>query len=384
MTSATRLNPYKKIFKNIFCYSILSLITCFNSLQAQNPQKNTIMGTNTDMSHWMGDLFGATKQHYTLKDIVIPGSHDAGMSVLTATGGSQKSTINDCNTLTQSLNIETQLITGIRMFDLRPGVLKDTLYFKHSSSDCMEDAVGGGYGERLEPALLAAKKFVEKNKSEFLIFTFSHFCPKEIPVAKLAEKITGIIGKDHIYYAGNKKLGDIKIADLKGKILLAFETARFDNPAIVFNTMIGASNEMLNFRREYAATNNLKKLIQAETLFFNTLKIDVAANDLIRLDWQLTQSAKEAAMVCNAFESDQNSPVFDGAVFLANVLSRHKSIITHARNANKVLKTQVNKWIEDQTINAKNKPNILYVDDAGSWITQYCIELNQSELYNLK
>jgi hypothetical protein len=375
---------YKKKYKYVLCYSILSLITCFNLLYAQNSKKNTIMGTNTDMSHWMGDLFGNLKENYTLKDIVIPGSHDAGMSILTATGGSQKGTINECNTLTQSLNIETQLVTGIRMFDLRAGVLKDTLYFKHSSSDCIDDAVGGGYGERLEPALIAAKKFLEKNKSEFLIFTFSHFCPKEIPVPKLAEKIVNMLGKDQVYMPGDKKLGDIKIAELKGKILLAFETAKFDNPAIVFNTMIGASDEKLNFRREYAATNNLKKLILAESVFFNTLKTQVAANDLIRLDWQLTQSTKEAAMVCNAFESDQNSPVFDGAVFLANVLSRHKSIIAHARNANKVLKKQVNKWIDDQTINSQNKPNILYVDDAGSWITEYCIELNQSALYNLK
>ncbi|WP_152620374.1 PI-PLC domain-containing protein [Pedobacter lusitanus] len=342
------------------------------------------MGSNIDLSHWMGDIFDSSKGHYTLKDIVIPGSHDAGMSVLTATGGSQKGTINECNTLTQSLNIEKQMISGIRMFDLRAGILKDTLYLKHSSSDCMDDAIGGGYGEELEPALLASKKFLEKNRSEFLIFTFSHFCPKEIAIPKLAEKIVNIIGKDHVYIAGNKKLGDIKIADLKGKILLAFETAKFDNPGIVFNSMIGASDEMLNFRREYAATNNLKKLILAESVFFNTLKTQVAANDLIRLDWQLTQSAKEAAMVCNAFESDQNSPVFDGAVFLANVLSRHKSIITHARNANKVLKTQINKWIDDQTITHQNKPNILYVDDAGSWITQYCIELNQSALYNSK
>jgi len=234
----------KKKIKNVLCYSLLSLITCFNLLHAQTSNKNTVMGTNTDMSHWMGDLFDNLKEPYTLKDIVIPGSHDAGMSVLTATGGSQKGTINECNTLTQSLNIETQMVTGIRMFDLRAGVLKDTLYLKHSSSDCMNDAVGGGYGERLEPVLLAAKKFLEKNKSEFLIFTFSHFCPKEIPVPKLADKIVSILGKDHVFIAGDKKLGDIKIADLKGKILIAFETAKFDNPGIVFNTMIGASDQL--------------------------------------------------------------------------------------------------------------------------------------------
>ncbi|MBB6498589.1 hypothetical protein [Pedobacter cryoconitis] len=369
--------------KYSFCITLLSLILSANLLYAQRAVKGKIPVVNLDFSHWQGDLFSTVKGYHTLKDIVLPGSHDAGMSVLTATGGSQKGTINQCNTLTQTLNIARQLQSGIRMFDLRVGVLKDTLYLKHSSSDCMEDAIGGGYGEMLEPVLLATKAFLEKNKTEFLIFSLSHFCPKEIAVAKLAEKMTALLGKEHVYLPGRKRIGDIKIEELRGKVLLAFETPQFEAPGIMFNTMVsGSSDASLNFQRAYAATNNLKKLILVQASFFTALKSQQNANDLIRVDWQLTQSPQEAAMVCNAFESDQNSPLFDGAIFLTNVLSKHKSIITHARRANKVFKDQVNKWIADETINSKNKPNILYVDDAGSWITQYCMELNMSALYN--
>ena len=92
-------------------------------------------------SSWMGDFLLSNKSDYTLKDIVIPGSHDAGMSVLTAAGGQQKGTINECNTLTQVLNIEGQLESGIRMFDLRIGIYNGEMYTKHCASDCMEDAI---------------------------------------------------------------------------------------------------------------------------------------------------------------------------------------------------------------------------------------------------
>ncbi len=375
-------NTTNRSIKTIFNPAIMGFFLLFNTANAQNSVKTALPDVNSnDLSRWIGNELLPEKGQLTLKDIVIPGSHDAGMSVLTATGGSQKGTINKCNTLTQSLSIEKQMKAGIRMFDLRPGVLKDTLYLKHSSSDCMEDAIGGGYGEKLLPVLAASKNFLQQNPSEFLIFSFSHFCPKEIAVETLAKKVIAALGKEHVFVAGNKKLEDITINELSGKVLLAFESPKFSDPGIVINSMTERSDLMLNFKRAYAATNNLNKLILTETVFFNGLKTQLNPNDLVRLDWQLTQSAKEAAMVCNAFESDQPNPLFDGALLLTNVLSRHKSIISHARSANKVLKKQITKWVEDGTINQQNKPNILYVDDAGEWITQYCIELNKSSVY---
>ena len=84
---------------------------------------------------WMQDILLPTKGHYTLRDIVIPGSHDAGMSVLNGIGGTVSTSINDCNTLTQTISIGKQLNAGIRMFDLRAGMYKDYLYTQHFSYD---------------------------------------------------------------------------------------------------------------------------------------------------------------------------------------------------------------------------------------------------------
>jgi hypothetical protein len=141
------------------------------------------------------------------------------------------------------------------------------------------------------------------------------------------------------------------------------------------------SSSPVNFRRAYAATNSLNKMIAVQEAFFKTLSAGSGLNDLIRLDWQLTQSAEEAAMVCNAFQSDKNSPVFDGSLLVANWLMGAKSILAHAKKANNILPAKLDKWIADGTISTKNKPNILYVDAAGSWITRYCIQLNKTLLY---
>lgn len=360
-------------FKQVLLNGMLICLALFyipSPLYAQN------------MSRWITESLLPEKSAYTLKDIVIPGSHDAGMSVLFETGGSQKSTINECNTLTQTKSIEKQIKEGIRMFDLRTGVLRDTIFLKHSSSDCMDMAIGGGYGERLEPVLHAAKSFLTENPGEFLIFGFSHFCPKEMAVDKLASEIIRVLGKEHVYLRGNKGLQDITIGELSGKVLLAFESDSFSNEGIVFNSMINTtSSSALNFRRAYAATNKLDKLLSVQIAFFKSMDVGVGNNDLIRLDWQLTQSPQEAAMVCNAFESDKNSPIFDGGLLVANLLTGAKSILAHAKRANKVLPSKLDKWINDGTIHQKNKPNILYVDAAGDWITKYCIQLNNSPLY---
>lgn len=342
----------------------------------------TCLFTEYNPERWMADVLFPMMENKTLKDIVIPGSHDAGMSVLNGVGGKKSGTINECNTLTQSHNIENQLKQGLRMFDFRVGPYNNQLYLRHSSSDCMDDAMGGGYGEKLSEVLLATKNFVEKNKDEFIIFTFSHFCPRELTPDDLAKFLVENLGSGNIFDARKKKLDEIKLKDIKGKVLLMFENVTLTDYPILSNTMIESSDASLNIKRLYAATNNLQKLCDAEYAFFNALKSSQHENDWIRLDWQLTQSPEEAATICNDFQKEGGNPLMDGAILLSNVVSKHKSIIDLAKTGNNVLPSKVNEWIKEGVINEKNKPNIIYVDNAGSWITNFCVELNRTQLYN--
>jgi hypothetical protein len=354
---------------------ILAVIARINHARAQSP-------TAYNPATWMEDTLYPQKANYTLKDIVLPGAHDAGMSILTATGGQQKGTINECNTLTQTQSIKGQLNDGIRMFDLRVGMYDDALYTKHCSSDCMADAIGGGYGEKLKTILVDIKNFLYANRKETVMLTFSHFCEREAPAAQTAQFIIETLGNSLVFNNKGKKLNEVKLKDIAGKVIVVFEQyARADN--LVDSCSIApASACFINFRREYAATNKLNILQKKEADFFTGLSDNKPRpNDLVRLDWQLTQSSDEAAMVCNDFQDENISPLINGALFLTNVLTKHRSIKSLATLGNKQIRKMVDEWVANGTINKNNKPNILYVDVAGKWITDYCVQLNKTALY---
>jgi hypothetical protein len=338
--------------------------------------------TNYNPARWMEDLVFPAKGDRTLKDIVIPGSHDAGMSALNGTGGAQAGSINPCNTLTQTQNIGRQLNEGIRMFDLRVGTFKKQIYIKHSSSDCMADAIGGGYGERFKDIMDSLKTFLSRHKKEFVILTFSHFCPTEASAKSVADSIVTMLGKDLIYNNKSKSIDQIKLNELSGKVLVAFEKYSYPDMMIDSNSMGDAGKTFLNFRRKYAATNQINTLVAAQEQFFTSMKDGVAKNDLIRLDWQLTQTSQEAALVCNDFQNEDVNPVINSVMLLTNVINKNQSITDLAIAGNKYITIKVNEWISAGVINKKNKPNILYVDAAGAWITDYCIRLNDRPVYN--
>lgn len=345
----------------------------------KNVYQATLKEYNT--AKWMEQFLRTGTSALTLKDIVLPGSHDAGMSVLTATGGQQKGTINACNTLTQLIGIEQQLQQGIRMFDLRVGAYNKMLYTKHAASDCMEDAIGGGYGERLKTVAVGLKKFLEENKQEVVLISFSHFCEKEAPLGQLQDSLLSWIGPEHIYQNTAVTIADVPLKQLAGKVILSFEIPGWNHPSFPRCDMTDTSSAFINFRRAYASTNEMKKLLQTEFDFFTKLKSGVAKNDLIRLDWQITQSADEASAICNDFQDEKLNPIVNGAILLANMIRKNKSIIDHAKIANQQLPIKINEWITNKTINHKNRPNIIYVDLAGTWATNYCVSLLETPLY---
>jgi len=246
----------------------------------------------------------------------------------------------------------------------------------------MVDAIGGGYGEKLGGILYAIKDFLTVNKKETLILSFSHFCEKEAPAAKVAQYIIDTLGREFLFANKGRKLNDIKLQELAGKVIVVFEQYAGADRLIDSCSIAPASGCFINFRREYAATNVVTDLLAKEKLFFTTMvSSKLQHNDLIRLDWQLTQSAEEAAMICNDFQNENINPRINGAMLLTNTLRKHHSIKDLSLIGNRSILQQMNEWIADGTINRSNKPNILYVDVAGGWITDYCIQLNDNPLY---
>ena len=334
-------------------------------------------------ANWIGDNLLPLKPDAKLRDIIIPGAHDAGMSVLTAAGGKDLSIINECNTLTQLHTIREQLEAGIRMFDLRIESYHGALYTRHAPADCMADAIAGAYGEQLYPVLLSVRHFLSTHTQEFVILSFCHFCTKGLPVSAQADSIIATLGRDIILDTKNRTIGDIPIRELGGKVLLTMEGYSFPATPVVNNAMTTSSDLAMNYRRYYAATNNLPRLLQTQQHFFDTLKTTVNKNDIVRLDWQLTEAAKEAAFICNDFESPHSNPLVDGTKALLSAVSKYKSIRDLARTANLVLTENMVNWLNNNTINRNNKPNILYVDIAGKWATDLCMFMNSQPVYDI-
>ena len=114
-----------------------------------------------DRSNWMGDMFPEIG-YKTLRDIVLPGSHDAGMYC-----GESADYLSG---KTQDQNLYQQLQGGVRYFDLR---VKDgdPQLIVHANSD------GTLYAtcQPVETVMKDVRKFLEENHNEVVVLKFSHF-----------------------------------------------------------------------------------------------------------------------------------------------------------------------------------------------------------------
>jgi len=168
-----------------------------------------------------------------LNEVVIPGSHDAGVY-----------TANRANVQTQALDIAGQANAGCRFFDLRIATEKSnvggrTVYthrafhldqklvvqnkVKNTPGITSHQNVGhaGGWGGGLIDMLTQARAFVAANRSEFLILKIS----KSANWADLAETCIQVLGQDHYTDAGN--LNNKTVQQLAGKVITVFdESAR--------------------------------------------------------------------------------------------------------------------------------------------------------------
>jgi 1-phosphatidylinositol phosphodiesterase len=127
-----------------------------------------------DLNEWMSDIPDDTK----LSNIIMPGSHDAGMSVVQgkrAVGFGWA--VPDASIITQDLDIAGQLNAGTRFFDIRVynwGKIHGELYTGHFAEAKKGKATAGGYGQKLDEVLTQVKGFLDTNDSETVILKFSH------------------------------------------------------------------------------------------------------------------------------------------------------------------------------------------------------------------
>lgn len=116
---------------------------------------------------WMHENLGVLGSR-KLRHLCIPGSHDAGMSMLT--GGTFWA--GECNTVTQTQGVLAQLDSGVRYFDIRPVVGGGQFVAGHYSCDTPSGCQGGN-GQSLASIIDDVNTYTAANP-ELVVLSLSH------------------------------------------------------------------------------------------------------------------------------------------------------------------------------------------------------------------
>ncbi|KAL2820904.1 PLC-like phosphodiesterase [Aspergillus cavernicola] len=121
--------------------------------------------------NWMKQMYDVIKDR-PLQHIVMPGTHDSGMSTIS---GEIVSIGSVANTQTQALNIYDQLRVGARWFDLRiisvhQSNLNDYAFWVAHVNDENADVPVGNTGESLADIINEVNRFTAENPGEIIFF----------------------------------------------------------------------------------------------------------------------------------------------------------------------------------------------------------------------
>ena len=176
-----------------------------------------LTGYVTDTAAWMGLLDGNT----TLNRIVMPGSHDAGMSRTDHCGAGGD--LNPGISKTQELSILGQLEAGSRYFDIRVDYDHHELVTYHRTGD------SGCNGQPLSIVLDQSIEFIQAHPSETFILKFSHIRANRHNEREIKDRIDQFLADIrfrpylfmHSRYDIN--LAEVALGDCRGRFILVFD-----------------------------------------------------------------------------------------------------------------------------------------------------------------
>jgi hypothetical protein len=177
----------------------------------------------TDTANWMSKLSPTTR----LGEVVMPGSHDAGMS---STSHCAPPVGASALSKTQSVGIAGQLTCGSRYFDIRVDYDYDELVTYHRNGQW------GCNGVSLAAVLLDTKKFLETHSSEVVILKFSHVRDDSGHSAsdtkvRLNKFLDAYATQLYVSDGRGVNLANIEVGHARGKMILVFDYDEFISPA---------------------------------------------------------------------------------------------------------------------------------------------------------
>ena len=290
----------------------------------------------------------------TLKEISLPGSHDAGM---------YKTSIchmgKDCDTRTQTYTIGQQLSAGSRYFDLRP-MTYGAFFVGHYSSG--SGLAFGCLSVSLDNILADVASFASSHPQELVILKFSHYTEiQDISIyeayampfdakdfSDLQYKLTSALGDFLIKCPNGCELANMTVQELlsHGRVLLLF-----DDPAPTQADTGMFPLSAISLYDNYSDSNDLNTMVQDQE---NKL-LDLANHTgVFLLSWTLTQSDWQA-------------------------ISCSTSLQKLGTIANTALYPQLDNLIETRKLIGQPgtpMPNIIYVDYFDTFATRMAMWIN--------
>jgi 1-phosphatidylinositol phosphodiesterase len=176
-------------------------------------QKGEVMPTET--SNWMSGI----ADKVALNELVMPGSHDAGMSETHHCNLTSKAATG--LVLTQSLSVGGQLAAGSRYFDIRVDYDHRELVTYHRTGQT------GCNGQTLKAVFAETVEFLKANKTETAILKISHIREDRGKVPEIKDEIDLFLtGYHDAMYCNDDphvNLARIALGDLRGKMVLVFD-----------------------------------------------------------------------------------------------------------------------------------------------------------------
>ena len=307
-------------------------------------------------SNWMEQTLDLSK---TLKDISLPGSHDAGMYMsINCT-----STADACNTQTQTLPVLGQLQAGIRYFDLRPVWKSGVLYTGHYGNVPVLRTQGCD-GATLTDIFTDVSTFLCQGAKELVILKFSHYLDFDIKTGfssgqfrTLINLIKGMLD-DWLYPkpASPLRMASLPLSQIiggSGKVIAALDELSPDlSEQVIYQYAAYSSGPPGG---DLAAYDNYKNTNDPVTMKNDQFgKLDDVANhggDLFVIDWSLELS------------DGQNAACTAGG---------GTSILKLSEQATAALPDLVSHGVTSATV-----PNVVQVNDSPTAATDTCVAINQ-------
>jgi hypothetical protein len=336
-----------------------------------------------DMSLWSVSLRGDTQ----LKDITMPGSHDAGIypGDVSQTG---PGSISLKRSLTQSGSIYEQCMAGSRFFDVR---------FKEESGAVRayhQTAGMGALGGTDDKILADVAKFLSSRGSEFVILRISH-----------TKESTGILQKilssplASKLYKGSGNIALTPISALRGKAICIFDSDDFSAASLTqtagfhpFAKYSGGGGVVgLQTCGKYANDNSIRNVISSQLGHTHQHK-DHPRDHLFVLYWTQTggyveDNTRKPVNEAKALEKHRaTGGAHHNMDYMLSMLqgggSKYGETFTYTKGA----------WTKKQTITVQpttwqdrrdHFPNVIMYDFVNAETSNKIVTLNQPNLQGI-